>query len=93
MGDHTRRQRLDGFSTPYEDGYKACMLRDQSVKAEAANYTVTPTNMTMDRQYWIGAPEQSGHANGNDSHIDTEMDHEIFPMAAPQSLSTADRRN
>ena len=89
MGDHThsandwmvsvRHMRMD------MEGMRSSETNLSSQEAFAANYTVTPTNMTMDMTMVgiMSAPSNRVTLMAMIPYIDTEMDHEIFPMAAP----------
>ena len=89
MGDHThskddwmisvRHMRMD------MEGMRSSETNRSSQEVFSANYTVTPTNMTMDMTMigFMNAPSNRVTLMAMIPYIDTEMDHEIFPMAAP----------
>ncbi len=89
MSDHThqkgewmvslRAMRMD------MDGMRSGEDNQSSQDVFAANYTVTPTRMTMDMTMLgvMYAPSDSVTFMAMIPQIETKMDHEIFGMAAP----------
>lgn len=89
MGDQThsasdwmisvRHMRMD------MEGMRSSENNRSSQEVFSANYTVTPTEMTMDMTMigFMNAPSNRVTLMAMIPYIDLDMDHEIFPMATP----------
>jgi len=89
MGDHIHSKGEWMLSYRYMrmdmDGMRSGSDRVSSADVFAANYTVTPENMTMD-MHMLGAmyaPTDQLTLMLMANYIETEMDHRINPMAPP----------
>lgn len=89
MGDHTHHNGEWMMSYRYMtmdmDGMRKGKSRVSSADVFADNYTVTPTQMTMDMHMFglMYAPSDKLTLMAMVNYLDIEMDHQIFPMAAP----------
>ena len=89
MGDHTHHNGEWMVSYRYMamdmDGMRKGKSRVSSADVFADNYTVTPTKMAMDMHMFglMYAPNDNLTLMAMINYLDIEMDHQIFPMAAP----------
>lgn len=89
MGDHTHSAGEWMVSVRHMrmnmEGMRSSETNRSSQEVFSANYTVTPANMAMDMTMigLMNAPNDKVTLMAMIPYIDTEMDHEIFPMAAP----------
>jgi hypothetical protein len=89
MGDHTHAKgdwmASYRFMLMDMDGMRSGTDSVEASDVFAANYTVTPTNMSMN-MHMLGvmhAPTNKLTLMAMLPYLDTRMDHAIFPMAAP----------
>ncbi len=89
MGDHTHRKgdwmASYRFMVMDMDGMRSGNDSIDPSDVFAANYTVTPTKMSMYMHMFgvMHAPSDKFTLMAMLPYLDTEMDHTIFPMAAP----------
>lgn len=89
MGDHTHRQgewmASYRFMRMDMSGMRNGSESVASAEVFAANYTVTPLEMTMDMHMagLMWAPSEQWTLMAMVNYLDISMDHQIFPMAAP----------
>ncbi|MEM9158337.1 MAG: transporter [Verrucomicrobiota bacterium] len=98
MGDHMHKSGETMFSyrfmTMDMDGMRSGTNGVSSDEVFAANYTVTPTSMTMDMHMFgiMHAPNDKVTLMGMLPYTESEMDHLIFGMAAPLIALNDDSR-